>query len=411
MHPIAPVDDDRPSVASVTKYIPYAGIAHAGGEYAFQHFRALRACFALTAVAPASRLNREAVTKGAEGPLLLLSGHGPTSKDRLKLLADIGSLLRGSAAHAWFARALRRSRAAHDLLTSADIVEFQWSEMGSLAPIVRAAAPRARLVVVAHDVITQRWSRAARTAPHPLARLAYRVAARLSARRERRTFTSVDRVIVFSEKDATLVRDLAPAARAVVIRPGFPIPDAPTARRQSSSSVVFSGAMNRPDNDEAARWFLREVWPAVRSAVPSARFTIVGAHPSAALRRLAEESDGVTVTGFVETMEPYLDAADVVVVPLHNGAGVKFKTIDALLRGIPVVSTTVGAEGIERDDAIRCITDDPQQFARGIIESLGDPDRSREVRIRQWARDVYGLEAFRSRLTTLYQELIEEEPR
>lgn len=412
MHSTPPVHGARPAVVSVTKYVPYAGIAHAGGEYALQHYRALEAEFDLTAIAPATALNRDAVTKGAVRPLLLLSSPSPVAADRFKLVADVGSLLRGSTAHAWFARALRRSASAADLLSDAAVIEFQWSEMGSLIPVVRARSPHARLVVIAHDVITQRWSRAASTAPSALLRAAYALAARLSARRERRTFEAADRVVVFSEKDARLVSALAPNARPEVVRPGFAVPPAPTPRPAASSpTVVFSGAMGRPDNDEAARWFLQKVWPQVRAAVPTVRFTVVGAKPSAALHRLAADDEAVSITGFVESMDPHLDEAEVVVVPLHNGAGVKFKTIDALLRGIPVVATPVGAEGIEREDAIRRVTDDPVEFADAVIAALQDPDRDHETAIRDWAIAEYGLTAFRTRIAALYDELIQEGPR
>jgi len=409
MHASSPEPGVRPTVVSVTKYVPYTGIAHAGGEYALQHHRALRTAFEVTAIAPATALNREAVDKGAAGPLLVLSGSGPSASDGLKTVADVGSLLRGSSAHAWFRRALRRSPSAAALLADADIVEFQWSEMGSLIPIARARSPRARLVVIAHDVITQRWSRAAETAQGVLKRFAYTLASTLSARRERRTFEAADMVVVFSEKDARLVRALAPNARPEVVRPGFALPTASSARTVGSSpTVVFSGAMGRPDNDEAARWFLQRVWPRVRAALPSARFTVVGAHPSSALRQIAAEDPSVTVTGFVESMDPHLDEADVIVVPLHNGAGVKFKTIDALLRGIPVVATPVGAEGIERADAIRRVTDDPDEFADAVVAAARDSDRARESEIRDWAAGEYGLEAFSERIVALYEELVQE---
>ncbi|WP_186307692.1 glycosyltransferase family 4 protein [Microbacterium sp. 1.5R] len=397
----------------MTKYVPYSGIAHAGGEYALQHYRALATDFDVTLIAPATALNREAVTRSPAWPVLLLFGSGPMSHDRFKILADIGSLIRGSAAHRWFSRALRRSSRACELLAGAAVIEFQWSEMGSLLPSVRGVSPHSRTIVIAHDVITQRWSRAASTAPDPLRRAAYRAAAWLSARRERRTFESADRVIVFSEKDARLVRSLAPTARAEVVRPGFPVPPAPTRtpRDDSSPLVVFSGAMGRPDNDAAARWFLERVWSRVREVVPSARFTVVGANPSAALQRLAMEHEAVEITGFVESMDPHLNLADVIVVPLHNGAGVKFKTIDALLRGIPVVATPVGAEGIEREGAISHITEDPEEFATAVIEAIRNPRPELAGSIRDWAVTEYGLPAFRRRISGIYNELISEGPR
>ncbi|MGN8024968.1 glycosyltransferase [Microbacterium sp. 22242] len=400
--------ESRAKVVSVTKYLPHPGIAHAGGAYALQHYRAIGNRMSLTALAPNTELNRASVERGVEVPHALLTSPAPFARDRLKAAADAESLLRGSTAHRWFEHALVRSSRATDLLRQADVIEFQWSEMASLIPAVRRIAPNASLVVVAHDVITQRWRRAANTAANPLLRLAYRGAAALSARREAKSFSAADRVLVFSEKDARLVLSLAPDALPEVVYPGFPVPPARTnAPKQSPPSVVFSGAMARPDNDEAARWFLEAIWPLIRQKEPTATFTIVGAAPSAALTRLADTDPQVAVTGYVDSLDPFLSSADVMVIPLRNGAGVKFKTIDALLRGVPAVATSVGAEGIDRQDLLLAVTDDPTRFADAVVEGLRANDLAAADAARVWAASVYGLDAFRDRITNLYEQLAE----
>jgi glycosyltransferase involved in cell wall biosynthesis len=223
---------------------------------------------------------------------------------------------------------------------------------------------------------------------------------------------AVDRVIVFSEKDAEIALDIAPTARVEVVPPGLgeaePEIGAPPAElRSAHPTVLFTGAMNRPDNHEGVLWFLEAVWPEVCELAPNARFVIAGADPPPRLKQRAAEFTNVELTGYVDSLEPYYAAADVMVVPLFTGAGVKFKTIDAMLRGIPVVSTPVGAEGLGDPSLYVDVTTDAPAFARAVVATLADPAAAPTARAREWASLRFGFEGFAERLSTVYEQLMD----
>ncbi|NYD66679.1 glycosyltransferase [Agromyces atrinae] len=399
----------RPRVASLTKYIPYAGIPHAGGQYALQHYAALAERFDVDAYAPSTQDNRDAMNALPDSVARaeLISGTGPFRHGRFKLAADIDSVLRGSALN----RSVQNEFMTDDTwvghIENAGVVEFQWSETASLAPFVRERLPRMKTVIVAHDLITQRWSRLATGRKNPATRLAYSAAAELSRKRERQSLGAVDLVVVFSEKDASIARDIQPAANVHVVRPGLGGPELDTAPHRAAAPVVlFTGAMNRPDNYEGVLWFLAEVWPTVRSRVPGARFVIAGAQPPKHLSdRVAALSD-VELTGYVDSLEPYYADAAVFVSPIFTGAGVKFKTIDAMLRGVPIVSTAVGAEGVGSPDLYAGVHNDVPGFAAAVTAALLSPDEVAVDRAQQWASENFGFGQFRESLLELYSELL-----
>ena len=117
-------------------------------------------------------------------------------------------------------------------------------------------------------------------------------------------------------------------------------------------------------------FFVRHCLPAIRAHFPGAVLYVVGNAPPARMRKL--QSDGVVVTGFVEDPTPYFERAALGVVPLLRGAGVKLKTLEMLKAGLPVVSTYVGAEGV--DDVEHGLTVvDPRGFAEAVINALERP--------------------------------------
>lgn len=400
----------KPAVVSLTKYIPHAGIAHAGGQYALQHLSALADEFDVRALAPDSAANRAA--QGQPGALFaseLIHGKGLVTTGRTKALADVESLIAGSSAPLDVRLALSAGAQQFDALARADIIEFQWSEMMSLAPMVRARHPGIPLVGVAHDVITQRWSRAAETAPWGL-RTGYRWAASRSRRRERTSFEALDVVVAFSDKDADLVRLAAPSTRVEVVRPGLAegglSPRGERWQPESEPVVLFTGALNRPDNSNAVLWFLENVWSDILAEAPNARFIVAGGGAGSRLVRAVEARSRTEMTGYVPSLDPYYERASVFVVPLFTGAGVKFKTIDALLRGVPIVATPVGVEGIERAGEFAQVTTEPARFAAAVVSALTGSDLSRAARGARWAADAYSHTAFAERLRSLYREVL-----
>lgn len=396
----------RPIVLSLSKYLAYPSITHAGGQYFADHISALETFATVVQLAPNTPLNAGAHAKGLTGSTArLLPSSWPKLRGLWLRICQIESVLAGSAIYLPVRKLFRGNRAPWDEIARADVVELQWSEMIALAPAIRHRFPNKPLVGIAHDVITQRWRREAATAPQLYRRLLSRLAGRLSAKREAKSFAALDMLIVFSEKDAELARSLTPSVRVEVVHPG--LGPKPSKRRPNPTEPIalFMGAMNRPENSQSAVWFIENVWPAVLAEIPQARFIIAGANPGDALQRAVATSPRTELTGFVDSLAEFYERATVCVVPLLFGAGVKFKTVDAMLYGAPVVATSVGVEGIEAGKLFAAVTDDAAEFAHATSSALRSPDEKLAREAQDWANHVYGRETFISRIEDLYASL------
>jgi glycosyltransferase involved in cell wall biosynthesis len=177
---------------------------------------------------------------------------------------------------------------------------------------------------------------------------------------------------------------------------------------QNSSNVLHMGTMFWLPNVEGVLWFSHEVWSRIIEEVPQATFTIVGKNPPRSIRELdpnnyqAGESSfastltkgkgSIQVTGYVQDPKPYLERAGIFIVPLLSGGGMRVKIIDAWRWGLPVVSTSVGAEGISYIDGENIlIADDPVDFANAVVRVLNDPVLAQRLRRngRKWVEDHY----------------------
>jgi len=150
---------------------------------------------------------------------------------------------------------------------------------------------------------------------------------------------------------------------------------APVIRAPRGMDIFTMGSMHYPPNADGIRWFAREVFPRVRAALPSATLTIAGRNPPKDLVQwAADESRGVKVSGYVPDLIPFLVDEAAVVVPVRAGGGMRVRILEALARGVPVMTTTIGLEGIEavpgRDVLV---ADEPSSFAEGLVRLLQDP--------------------------------------
>lgn len=395
----------RSTVISLTKYIPYPEISHAGGQYLLAHDRALSPVFEVRHLAPNTPLNRDALEHQgvvAHNNQLI----GPRLQGLWFKWLQFESVWAGGAVYWPIRRLFRTGRAPWSELAEAQIIEFQWSEMIALAPLVRRRLPGALLVGVAHDVISQWFDRESTSARSRVRRWLLQMIATRTRARESASFRALDVLVVFSSKDAELARELAPELRVEVVHPAVGSGEAPTrVAPPQSATVLFVGAMNRPENEDAVTWFMIHVWPHVLAAVPSARFVIAGAHPTPRLTKLVAESAQVELTGFVHSFDQVYADASVSVVPLRSGAGVKFKTVEAMMQGVPVVTTTVGAEGIDAQQLLTAIEDGPDAFAAAVVTQLRTPNTKLAQQAQEWAQGVYGVKAFSERVTGLYAEV------
>jgi sugar transferase (PEP-CTERM/EpsH1 system associated) len=154
------------------------------------------------------------------------------------------------------------------------------------------------------------------------------------------------------------------------------------------ASMVFTGVMDYRPNIDAVVWFCDEILPIVQANIPAANFTICGSRPAPAVRRLAKRR-GVSVTGWVADARPYLDRAEIFVAPLRMARGVQNKLLEALAMGLPCVASTAAWSGTAVADGQGILaTDEPREFARRVIDLLGDGDGRAEMARRARAAAV-----------------------
>jgi glycosyltransferase involved in cell wall biosynthesis len=193
-------------------------------------------------------------------------------------------------------------------------------------------------------------------------------------RAERHALRHFDTVVVVSDADR---RRLPGRAHRVLVCPNG-VDVGPASLPSDEPTVAFVALMGWKPNADAALYLGLEIWPLVRRQMPDARLLLVGRDPGPEVVALA--GPDITVTGRVEQVRPYLDRARVAVAPLRSGGGSRLKILEALAAGLPVVATTIGAEGLE--DLIGSgivVADDPDHFAALMIGLLSDPSRAAEV--------------------------------
>jgi glycosyltransferase involved in cell wall biosynthesis len=163
-----------------------------------------------------------------------------------------------------------------------------------------------------------------------------------------------------------------------------------------ATNLLSVATMHYPPNAEALRWFRDLVWPRIRAAHPAASVDVAGPRPPDDLTQWGLADERARVHGYVADLAPLYRTAAVFIVPLHSGSGVRVKILEAMARGIPVVSTTVGAAGLDlRHGEHLLIADTPDQFAKAVLTLLHDPAqraalagaaRARVLELYDWRR-------------------------
>ncbi|WP_294398704.1 glycosyltransferase family 4 protein [Prosthecobacter sp.] len=240
-------------------------------------------------------------------------------------------------------------------------------------------------VLIQHTVESVMWRRVAGLQRNPVTFLFYHEMARRFRHREPELCRLFDGVTAISEMDAQHMRQVygltQPMANvpigATLDETGIP---AAVLENAESPIIAFVGGMNYQPNADAAFWFIDKVLPIVRETRPDVRLRVIGRDPPGALRRLAEKSEGIEVTGTVEEVLPLLRECMMLVVPLRAGSGVRLKIMESLSAGLPIVSTRIGAEGLSLEPGVDLlIADDAAAFAKAVLLLLEDADLRRAL--------------------------------
>ena len=237
--------------------------------------------------------------------------------------------------------------------------------------------PGPRVVIDEHNLEYELMERSAAQARSTPRLVHYALEAAALKRVELGLLARADLVSVTSERERELLGALLPGASVVVTPNGVDTeafaPDAE--RAEMPERVIFTAFMDYHPNEQAAHYFADTIWPRVRAEVPDATWYLVGARPPASFARLAA-LPGVTVTGPVAEMQPYLAAAAVAIAPLLVGGGTRLKILEALAMGKAVVTTALGCEGLDVTSGEHLlVADDPGEFADAVIGLLRDDAR------------------------------------
>ena len=197
---------------------------------------------------------------------------------------------------------------------------------------------------------------------------------------ERRLAASMSANMVCTPVEAAIFQARIENGTCLVLRNGIDLEYfSPAGVESVCGEIVFTGVMNYFPNVEGCRWFVREVLPQISAAVPEAHFTIVGASPSRAVTKLARDPR-VTVTGQVPDTRPYLRRASIVVAPLRIGRGIQNKVLEGMAMGVPVVATSVAAQGVGGTPGRDYVTaDDATSMSQSIVRLLADDQQRRAL--------------------------------
>ena len=245
----------------------------------------------------------------------------------------------------------------------------------------------ASCVLFQHNVEAVIWKRHAANAPSFLHRWYFQLQARRMEAFEGEVCRTVKSIVAVSEVDAELMRTHY-GARHVKSIPtgvdtGYFTPASPVPR---SDDLVFLGSMDWMPNIDGAVWFVRDVLPLIRKQRPGCTLVFAGRRPARAILDLASADPGIRVTGTVPDVRPFLWGAAVSIVPLRIGGGTRLKIFESMAAGVPVVSTTIGAEGLDVQPEVEILlADDPARFAECCLRLMGDP--AARAKIAQAARE------------------------
>ncbi|MGH7807549.1 MAG: glycosyltransferase family 4 protein [Thermodesulfobacteriota bacterium] len=298
----------------------------------------------------------------------------------------------------------------HELVTNrgVDIVQIEHS---FLAPYIEAipADSNCKKILSFHNLGVNQYKRMIYLKNRLTEKSLFLLKWMLMLRWEAKYAERFDRSLVVSALEEKVLRSANPNVSVSVIENGVDTTlYQPLVDSSHDNALLFVGVMGYPPNIDAVLYFCESIMPLIQDRIPSLKLFIVGHEPAPEIRRLAER-ENVVVTGYVDDVTTYYRQSQVTVVPLRGGGGTRLKILESMALGRPVVSTTLGCEGLnvtDKEDIM--IADTPSEFAERVIQLLKDKElRDRIARnARLLVETHYDWKLIGGRLMTLYDNMV-----
>lgn len=331
----------------------------------------------------------------------------PTGGDLLRLVRGLGSPLPGSSAKYWYPAAgelIREVIAARN----PEVVEFHHLNTA----IYRGFAQERPVVLREHNVQFKIWERHAENTEHWAERIYSKWCAPRLRKFEAESAARFDRCVVVSKADAAHLQAVAPQARIEVIPSGvdteyfYPSTEIP----EESYRMVLTGSFEWKPKHHNLRVLLADIMPRIRAKAPEAELYVVGSVPDE-LRRLGERTPGVTMTGKVPDVRPYVWRSSLVLNYLESGGGIALKLLEAMAMRKAILSNTLGCEGIEVEHGRNVfLADGTERFAEAAAYLVEDAATRRSLAENGYKRahELYSWAVIANQFQRLYENVVEE---
>jgi glycosyltransferase involved in cell wall biosynthesis len=285
-----------------------------------------------------------------------------------------------------------------------DIIQLEGAYMALYIAVIRKFS-KAKIVLRSHNIEHKIWERVACNASNPLKKLFIQQLAKKIKIFEHETLHLYDAIVAITPDDAAYYKSKNYRGKLTSIQAGFEdsLIASPLKR---PGSVCFIGSMQWLPNIEGVEWFLKDVWPLVLKELPEAMFYIAGKGMNTSFDRWKQP--GVVLEGLVLNASDFIQNHNVFVVPLRSGGGMRLKVVEAMGMCMPIVSTTIGAEGIHCiPDQDILICDTPEELKNGIVLLLRDVTLANRIAQNARLRAVseYSWETLIARFEKMYKEL------
>jgi glycosyltransferase involved in cell wall biosynthesis len=254
-----------------------------------------------------------------------------------------------------------------------------------LAPMVNLLElprrPELPILLFQHNVESVIFGRHAQTAKHRIKARLYHRQWQMMRRFENQSAAYVDAQIAVSEADVSVFRAFGMTNVFGAVPTGVDCEYfQPSEKLPVKPVLAFLGAMDWDANEDAVKWFIAEILPRVRAQIPGVEFRVIGRNPSGALQELVARDESIHLTGTLPDIRPAVAEARAMVLPLRIGGGTRIKIYEAMAMGVPVISTTIGAEGLDVTHGRNILlADTPDAFASETVALLKDTNHAAAI--------------------------------